>query len=235
MAKFLSIPMTLRSRRVSFGAVAAGSLFLSACSSDSQFDIGNMFSAATNIVSSPPATPITLQQAASVPYATISARIGDRSEAMLVLSGYSAAGEQVWAGNGNVLILMRDGRILQTGGTGADLPKLNGDSNNRPLPRSQPGEATRSRWIADFPALNSYSVPIECNAVAQRFETVTILGKGIRTMRVDETCDAAPIAWNFRNTYWISPVSGVVWESVQHIYPGADPLTVKVLRSVSSG
>jgi hypothetical protein len=195
-----------------------------------------MFSVFRNIVSGGGQTmtpPITLEQAASVPNASIAAHIGGGGEQMLILSTNNG-GEQTWIGTGNVALVTRDGRLVQTGGLARDMPRYNSNGYNAPLPRMI-GATVKTSWVADFTAKNLYSVSITCTAQAVREEMVTILGKGIRTIRVDETCTAPQLNWTYRNAYWISPVSGIVWQSVQRFSDEMEPMTIVVLRPLGAG
>jgi hypothetical protein len=208
---------------------------LTGCSSGGSGDMGAMFSVFRNIISGGGQTmtpPITLEQAASVPNASIAAHIGGGGEQMLILSANNG-GEQTWIGTGNVALVTRDGRLVQTGGLARDMPRYNSNGYNAPLPRML-GATVKTNWVADFTTKNLYSVSITCNAQAVREEMVTILGKGIRTMRVDETCSASQLNWTYNNQYWISPVSGIVWQSVQRFSDEMEPMTIIVLRPLGA-
>jgi len=225
----------LRSRSRIFGsavAALAASLLSGCLSSDSQFTVSSLYETVGKLANPPKPPPITLQQAAAVPQASIGVRMGGSGEQLLILVAQDG-GEMIWAGGGNTLLVMHGGRLVQTGGLDSDLPRLNAAGENLPLP-IEIGNIVRTRWVADFTSLKRYSVTITCAARAMRPEVVTVLGKDIRTVRVDENCRSDQLDWSYSNSYWISPASGVVWESVQHFSPDRPSLTIEVLRPPAS-
>ncbi|HEY1710191.1 MAG TPA: YjbF family lipoprotein [Rhizomicrobium sp.] len=216
-----------------FGVLAAACALSGCISSDSDFDFSSAFAGAKSVFGGAPVSKITLQQAAAVPNASIAAHIGNGPEEMLVLAETSS-GDQVWHGAGNVVVVLHNGHLVQTGGLADDLPNLHSESGDAVLPR-EAGQMAKTRWVGDFPNKNLFGVVIDCTAQAVRPEAVTSLGKQIRTMRVDETCSSPALNWTFANVYWVSPVTGVVWQSIQHFSPDYDAMTIEVLRPVMGG
>jgi hypothetical protein len=96
------------------------------------------------------------------------------------------------------------------------------------------GQRVHTRWFIDIKDLLVSGALMECDAHAVGPESVTILGKAISTVHVTEDCSVPALKWSFTNHYWISPTSGVVWQSLQHTHPKLDPLTIEVLRPASA-
>ena len=88
--------------------------------------------------------------------------------------------------------------------------------------------------LADFADMNVYSAAIDCTDTPQGLETIDLLGKSISTLKVDEDCRSDQLDWSFRNLFWVSPSSGMVWKSVQHIHPDLGAIEVSVLRPVAA-
>jgi hypothetical protein len=173
--------------------------------------------------------PVSLEQAAAVPYATIGIKIGDGPQVMFVLATDSGD-HLMWVAGQSAAIETRNGRIIRTSGlehdlsgswSGSGLDASAGDSWLRPA---------RDVWVADFVDRKQYSVQITCSHAAPVSDPVTLLGKTIATVRVDESCDAPQLEWSFANSFWVDPATGVVWRSIQHTSPDLDPLEIDVLR-----
>jgi hypothetical protein len=84
--------------------------------------------------------------------------------------------------------------------------------------------------VQDFPSLPAYDVTLTCTLSHRGAQTVTILGRGVATARIDEVCQSGNPQWSFTNSYWIDPESGLSWRSRQHIDPRGDIIDVEILR-----
>lgn len=211
-------------------APLAFALLLGGCSSNNGGDWSLVYTMAKNYWDGPAG--VSLEQASSVPYASIGVSIGGGPQAMFVL----ATGDRedlMWMAGHNVAITTRDGRIIRTAGLEHD---LSGFASNSSLPfiqmlRSARGSGdARDEWTADFPDLRRFSVPVSCALSATGEEVITILGTDIRTTRIDEKCDAAEIGWSFTNNYWVDRETGVVWRSYQHVHPALAGIELDLLR-----
>jgi hypothetical protein len=218
------IPSGLRS--VILAACAAA---LAGCSSDGGGDWIALLSLARTSWENRDA-PVALEEAAAIPFATVGVRIGDAHEQILVLATDSH-GERLWVAHTQVAMTTRGGRIVATAGLPfnvAGYSAANGTAANWSAPHSV-------RWSVDFPDLGLYSVAVACEDRPAGSDPITILGRQLDTMRVDETCRSEQLQWSFTNTYWVSEASGRVWRSTQYIHPKMDPLTIQILRPPESG
>jgi len=170
---------------------------------------------------------ISLEEAAATPYASMGVRIGDGSEFMVVLAT-DVNGVQLWTSTARIALTSSGGRIIRTAGLYRDLAgfenlseKLNGDGLNDDI-----------RWTADFPDIGLYAVSISCKRHNTGEEIIEILGKAIRTRRIEESCASQSfnLNWRFRNIYWQSLQNGFVWRSIQHTHPRLDALEIEILR-----
>ena len=98
-------------------ALAAGCL-LGACSIQGS-DVLSIYRIARYAISGENKT-VTLQQAASVPYATMGVRLGGGRETMLILVG-DTSGRQLWTSASRVAITTHNGHIIRTAGFEHDL------------------------------------------------------------------------------------------------------------------
>lgn len=232
MAKLRSTS-TISSNRKLFRAapLLAAAWLLGACSNIGGGDaasiviiVQNAWSGAWN---SSAKNRITLEQAASVPFASMGIRLGDSAQSMIVLAS-DANGERLWTSKARIAITTaRDGRIVRTGGFEHDL------GGYEPRSDTLGADGVRTvRWEADFPDLNLHSVSITCQDRDAGNETIHILGKDIHTRRIDKSCVTVDsrLDWSFQNKYWVDPDNGLVWRSIQHINPKLDAIETEILR-----
>ncbi len=148
-------------------------------------------------------TSIALKQAASVPYATLGVRGGrraadddraggrrDRRQAV-DLQGpprHHHPQRAAWCARRGLL------RNVDAVNFPAGDPVLAAAAGAAPI------ETTR---FVDFWDLNRFSVPLHCVAVSRGADPVTILGKSIATVRVDESCESSTMDWTFTDSFWV--------------------------------
>jgi hypothetical protein len=202
---------------------------LQSCSSEGNADWSQMYSVVKDAWSKD-SDGVSLAEAASVPYASLGIREGSGPERLLVLAT-DTNGERIWTSAAGVAITTRGGRVVRTAGFAHDLGGLGtgavgGDAHS--------GDVTAVRhklqWWADFPDLGLYQVSISCEDVPAGTEVITILGKDLRTIRVDENCHSEQLDWTFQNSFWINPATGFVWSSIQEIHPKLAPIAIEILR-----
>jgi hypothetical protein len=145
---------------------------------------------------------------------------------MFVLAS-DTGNDLLWLAGQRAAIVTRDGRIVRAAGLGYDLSGLVTRQMATRLNSAQPAKFS---WSADFPDLNVYSAQITCEDKPVGTDPITLLGKTINTLRIDETCESEVLGWSFTNYYWVSPSSGVVWRSLQHLHPKLDVVELSVLR-----
>jgi hypothetical protein len=226
MARLPIISTTSRTRK----ALAVASLLLLAACGSEQSDTGLLFGAVRNIVTGPGPQPVTLQQAAAVPYASMGVRINGGSEILIVMV-IDAPHSRLWTAGKAIAVQTDDGRIVRTSGFANNLSGVSGDLGAPVSPLDAVHHRDGKRTLLyDFADLNAYSVKTVCHAVSRGRETIQILGKAIPTIRIEETCRADALDWSFVNTYWAGAESGMVWQSVQHIHPSVGPITTEILR-----
>lgn len=223
LCKTSTILSNLRFHRAACSFVAA--FALAGCSVLGRGDVKSFYELSKKVWSGN-SQRVTLEQAASVPYATMGIRLGNGPQAMIVLAGDSS-GQRLWTSAAKIAITTKEGRIVRTAG-------LDHNLGGFILQRDMRGKNSVGavRWQADFPDLGLYSVPIACQDRLAGNDTIVILGSDIHTKRVEETCssEGSSLEWTFENTYWLDPSSGLVWRSVQHVHPQLDAIETEILR-----
>lgn len=173
---------------------------------------------------------VTLEQAAAIPYASMGWRLNGGNQNIVVLATDNAEG-QLWTSAAHVVLLTDHGRIKRTVGLPRNMASLASERNGAMAP---PAAALRAGYeehrVADFPDLGAFSAQIDCVTAARGAQSVTILGKAIAAVRVEERCVARNLNWRFTNIFWVDRDSGMVWQSLQHIHPKGDTLETEIFR-----
>lgn len=154
-------------------------------------------------------------------------RLGGGRQVMVTLAG-DADGQRLWkSATAKIALITKNGRIVRTGGFGGNL----GGYEARDPTVDKDGVKTL-HWLADFPDLMLFSIPVACTEHSGGDEIIVILGKSIPTRRIDEQCeDNGKIGWSFKNTFWADTETGFIRRSIQHIHPKLDAIEIESLRS----
>jgi hypothetical protein len=206
-------------------------LFLAACSSSGQSDYAQYWEMMKQSFSGTfGKSSITLQQAASIPYASMGWRLNGGPQNIIVLASDNG-GEQLWTSAARIVLVTKDGRIKRTVGFAHDMAAL--------VPRAREGFQSPSavartpssqQYTADFPDAGIYGAQIVCRAASKGARAITILGQRIATVRIEEKCSSQSLGWSFTNIYWTDPKTGFVWRSRQTIHPAGDTLETEIFR-----
>jgi hypothetical protein len=213
--------------------LSAAVLALAGCSSESNGGGGTEWGQIVDMVSgqvggSSQSDTVTLAQAAAVPFATIGIRINDGPQLMLVLAA-DEAGDHLWTSKARAAVTTRYGRVVRTSGLPVNIDGVTYNGDDPVQVAARTGQTSEALRYADFWDLNRFSIPLRCVTVAKGSEPVTILGKSIATVRVDQTCESPSIDWSFTDSFWVG-TSGLVWKSIQHYHPNAAPVEIEILR-----
>lgn len=204
---------------------------LAACSSTGNSDYSQFYRALRQSVAASLGNGrITKDQAAAIPYASMGYRVNGGSEQLVVLAT-DANGEQLWTSKARIVIVTRDGRIARTVGLPHDKTGMSPRPGGQLLAVAAAlnGNGTYMR-LEDFPDIPAYGVMLTCTLSKKRVETITILGRGVSTVRIDEDCRASDRKWSFTDRFWLDPGSTLVWRSVQHLDPRGTVVETEILR-----
>ncbi|MGD0141739.1 MAG: YjbF family lipoprotein [Rhizomicrobium sp.] len=173
---------------------------------------------------------ISREKAASVPYASMGARLGSGAEALLVLA--TSSGDNLnWQAGTHVAISTRDGRIIRTAGLEHNLDGFQGPIADSPS--MPPEHGGPYHFLYDMVDMGKYGVFVRCTRHDVGEEQVEIIGVAHDTRHIVENCKAKQLDWRFSNDFWQDAATGFVWKSVQNFRPDMDALTLETLRPAS--
>ncbi len=192
--------------------------------------IGDVYQAAFNLVRGFPDVPLTREQVARLPYASMRAKIGRGPRSLLILARY-AGSDLHWVSADRTLFATRRGRLVKTAGIPANLKDtrfIGADPVARGLHRLEgPVDARR---IIDIDRGHAFNIPVTAWLEPIRHERIEILGLTFDTVVVRERNVAELLDWRFENTFWADRATGFIWKSVQHIVDLFAPLEFEILK-----
>jgi hypothetical protein len=215
------------SRRRLIAGVAA--LSLSSCGGPNQV-FGEAGQTLRNVVFGPPETPIPRATVAKLPYASITAKVGDLPRGLMLL-GRMAGQDLHWVSSNRVALITRRGRLVKTVGMPQDLRDMRmlGEDPLAQGPHrlNQPVSYARALNL-ERPEYYELLVDSVLTPVGPR--RITILEIEFDTVLLTERNSARTINWRFENQFWVDPEDGFVWKSAQHIGREVPVLNIEVTK-----
>lgn len=169
---------------------------------------------------------------ASIPYASMSAKIG-RGSTGIILLGQIDGSRLYWYAGKKGLFVTEGGRVVETAGLPANLRRtayLDKDPLTQIINGKNKGKVGDFRRIVDMSPPDNYGVVIVSELAADGIETIEISGLTFETAVFVETCKAPEIEWSFENKYWIGREDGIIWRSIQHLHPNVPSIRLQVLK-----
>lgn len=207
----------------------AAALSLGGCGSAGPV-FGDATSTMRNLILGPPETPIPRATITTLPYATITAKIGDLPRGLMGLMRIDGT-DLHWASSNRVAVVTRRGRLIKTIGLPQDLRDMRvvGEDPLAAAPHqlSTPASYARQLDLA-HPDFFELTVDSELTLVGPR--KITILEIEFDTILLTERNSARTLRWRFENQFWVDPVDGFVWKSAQHVGREIPVLTIEVAK-----
>jgi hypothetical protein len=165
-----------------------------------------------------------------LPYASISAKIGQGPRSLLIL-WRRERDDLHWLSADGAAFVTRHGRVVKTAG----LPDNIGETialTDDPL--------AVGLNLPDTPTLHLRKIDLATQLlyglnVTSRFdfvgeETLTIVDREFNTLRFTEHNQVSSLNWNFENTFWVDPHDGKIWKSIQHLSRTFPPIQIEMLK-----
>jgi hypothetical protein len=172
---------------------------------------------------------ITKDLVSSIPYASAKVKIGKASSGLLVLES-KKDNKTSWISADNVLLLIKDGRVIRTLGLSNNLSSYESVSQSFKdlLSTPEPLFNYYSYYSYDKPYLRNLRVEVSLSIKGP--EDVELL-RGVRSLiLVEEIITNKEINWTKKNKYWIDPDNYFVWKSIQYISPKLPKLVFEVTK-----
>ena len=193
--------------------------------------IGNAFDVAKAQAFGFPDLPLRRSTIAKLPYASMTARIGEGPQALLLLAR-SQGDEQHWiSGLDRSVLALRGGRVVKTFGFPENLKNTRSDTID-PVDHllhklTQPVHHTR---YLDLDVGPHYGLVVDSVFESLGPRKVRIVELDFDTILVREKNVARTLNWRFENLYWVDPVDGFIWKSRQIIARSFPPVQFEILK-----
>lgn len=169
----------------------------------------------------------TPEAVAAQPYRQMYART-PAGDGVLIL-GNRGAGREYWYGRGQILIVTRDGQIIQTAGLAQNLEGVRADANDPFAAGLQHLTRPVAYDLVEDWSGYRYGVPVHVVMEPLALTRITVLGATRRVLHLRATVDAPAARWRAVDQYWVGVDDGIIWKSIQHVAPGM-PITLVRLR-----
>ena len=183
-----------------------------------------------------PDLPLTRDQIANLPYASIRAKIGKGPDALMIL-GRVDGPDLHWVSADRVVMATRNSRVIKT----ANLPLDNvketrfgpsGDPVTNSLHLLGAQGADVERFI-DFQFDRRFGARIVSRLDIVGEARLVILDLAFDCVVVRETGRSLDHNWQFENRYWAEASTGFVWKSVQSVARDLPPISIEVLKAAA--
>ena len=172
---------------------------------------------------------ITRDLVKKIPYASAKLKIGNGPSGLLILESIKD-NKATWVSADNVLLLVRDGRIIRT------LGLINNLTSSQSVDQSFEDLLSNSDRLFNYYSYYSYDEPllhnlrVEVSLSVKELEDIEILGKVRSLVLVEELVTSKEINWTKKNKYWIDPDTFFVWKSIQYISPKLPKFVFEVTK-----
>ena len=188
--------------------------------------VGNAYEVAKSGIFGFPDIGLQRKTVASLPYASMLARIGKGPQALLLLARTQGE-EQHWvSGLDRSVLTLQGGRVVKTFGFPENLKNTRADEID-PVDRllhKLTAPVRHTRYI-DLDVGAHYGLVVDSVFESLGPQKVKIVELDFDTILVRERNSARTLNWEFENLYWVDPADGFVWKSRQTIartFPAVD-------------
>lgn len=185
-------------------------------------------------INGPDDVTVTNEQVASLPYASLYARI-NAGQRIFVVLGYNENGQQKWITQDRAMLVMQHGRLVKTLGLTdnlIDVTNLGQDPLADPLHLQNGASWTRVvQW-------REQDKQRAATAVSQfqrgDDEVLTIAGEAVPCRVWHETVRIDSIGREWQNTFWLDNRDGTVMQATQMLAAGEFPIETTILKPAKS-
>lgn len=185
-------------------------------------------------VSGPDDVTVTDQQVASLPYASLYARINEGPRIFVVL-GYDEQGQQKWVTQDKAMLVMQHGRLMKTLGLVDNLDEVSNLSQD-PLanPLQLQNNASWTRVVQWREKENVRAATAISTFQRGDDEVLNIAGERVPCRVWIETVRMEGLGAEWQNTFWIDNRDGAVLQAHQALAADAFPVETTILKPAKS-
>lgn len=167
----------------------------------------------------------------NIPYASMTAQLGNNPQAVLILANVSGS-EQQWHSANHEMLVFNHGQINRTFGLHNDLQQLVYQQGFNPLkhPLSKINNQASSKGIISFSSNQQLTIPFTTQFEKVAVETVKVAGNEQKLLKIKQTLDVSQLNWHVTNFFWVDPRDNQVLKAIQNTAPGLEPITIEIIK-----
>jgi hypothetical protein len=175
--------------------------------------------------------PLNYAKVRNIPYASMSAQLGDNPQTVLILANVSG-NEQQWHSANHEMLVFNHGQINRTFGLSNDLQQVIYQQGFNPLkrPLSSINAQATSKGIISFSSDQKSAIPFSTQFERVAFETIAVAGNKYNLLKFKQTLDVPQLDWHVTNFFWIDPRDNQVLKAIQNTAPGLEPITIEIIK-----
>ena len=207
-------------------------LFLFSCASFDTSNIASNFQtayiAAKNAIFGYPDIEIDEALIESIPYASMSIKIGNGPKGLLVLESLSGE-EEIWVSADRVYIVIKKGRIVKTFGLLNNLTDFQSSANSFEdfMKKNIKSDQFYSYYSYDKPRLSDLRTHVQMRNLGS--EKIQLLRGEKDLFCIQEIIKNTYLGWEVVNKYWVDE-EGYVWKSIQNISPKLPEISFEITK-----
>jgi len=172
--------------------------------------------------------PITRELIDNIPYASIRLKIGKGPAGLLILENKERK-KNTWLSADQVTIVEREGKIIRTLGLTNNLTSIRPQSvNHVEFVKNKDSPIYKSFISLDNPEV--FELELKVKVLNKGLEEIEIVDKKYSLIHFIEEKENRYIRWKSKDHYWVDPVDGFVWKSIQNIAPNIPPIVIEVTK-----
>ena len=172
--------------------------------------------------------PITRELIDNIPYASIRLKIGKGPAGLLILETKERK-KNTWVSADLITIVERHGKIIRTLGLTNNLTSIRPQSFNFiEFVKNEDNSVYKSFISLDNPEV--FELALKVKVLNEGLEEIEIIDKKYSLIHFVEEKENRHLRWKSKDHYWVDPVDGFVWKSIQNIAPNIPPILIEVTK-----
>lgn len=177
---------------------------------------------------------MTQESISKLPYAALSAKIGDGSETMLVLGRMDGTDHHYFAQD-KAFIIVRHGRVVRSHGLPHNLWYTGFSTEDLFAQGLHTLKAPMTeKRIIDLNREGLQQIQVHATFKPEGTEKLDIYGREYPLIRIRECVSVPQLKWHYENIHWVFAHNGMVMRSMQHLHPSLGPIELIMLRPAAT-
>jgi len=209
-------------------------LFLTTCSSLPN-NVASNFTVAFNSIQAAifgfEDYPISRDLVSNIPYASLILKIGKGPAGLLILES-KKDGLNTWVSADDVSIIEKGGKIVRTIGLTNNVVGLRSlqEKTFMDLITLTPSNKIINTDYLSLDNPEVFEMELDCYVLIEGKEVIEILDKKFSLIHISRVKENKFLRWKVKDHFWVDPIDGFVWKSIQNLAPNLPPVLIEVTK-----